>query len=545
LKYDTLIKIRKICVIALPCVAALAIALTAAGVLRLHNAGGAAEAGKPETQNTSGQSSELTETLDKTPDNCTLNQKLPDLSFTKENGDKLTLSSMRGKIVVLTFWASWCPHCQEELKQASQIKRIKDSYKDADIWLVDKLDMQKETKEKALSYLADNNITLGTLFDQNLKVYNQLGLKSIPTTLVIDKNGVLRAWSMSGNMTAGTLESMVEYAENGGASGVRKFITGSLTNSDGGIKTNYSQADGSESGKTDVLSESQGLIMEYAVREQDKALFSGSLSYVNKHMKTNPLVAWAVTNGKPSSVNAALDDLRIYRAISDADGLWGGYSAALEEYGNALYTYNTDRQKLVNCYDFEHSKKSSQFSLCYADFETLNILSEKDTRWKPVYQNSLDIVKKGFISDRFPLYYNFYDYSSNKYDKGGINMAEEMETLLHLAKIGQLPQKTITWLQNAVGGDGIYARYQVDGSVASGYDYESTAVYGLASMIGDAVGDEDLAGKALIRMEKMRVFDTACKVDGAFGNSNGKGIYSFDQCVALLAYSNFDGAAVK
>lgn len=133
MKYDTLIKIRKICVIALPCVAALAIALTAAGVLRLHNAGGAAEAGKPETQNTSGQSSELTETLDKTPDNCTLNQKLPDLSFTKENGDRLTLSSMRGKIVVLTFWASWCPHCQEELKQASQIKRIKDSYKDADI----------------------------------------------------------------------------------------------------------------------------------------------------------------------------------------------------------------------------------------------------------------------------------------------------------------------------------------------------------------------------------------------------------------------------
>jgi hypothetical protein len=118
-------------------------------------------------------------------------------------------------------------------------------------------------------------------------------------------------------------------------------------------------------------------------------------------------------------------------------------------------------------------------------------------------------------------------------------MAEGMVTLLHLASVNRLPHKTVEWLRNAVEGEGIFARYKTDGTVVEGYRYESTAIYGLVGMLAKTIGDETLANKALARMEGMRIFDSANKLNGAFGNVDGTGIFSFDQCIALLTYGEF------
>jgi hypothetical protein len=277
------------------------------------------------------------------------------------------------------------------------------------------------------------------------------------------------------------------------------------------------------------------------VDTENKYLFEKSYGYVDKIMRKNPLAAWVVTEKGPAKVNSALDDLRIFRAIHKADSLWGGYTDTLKSYESALYNYNTDRQKLINQYDFKFRKKSDSLKLCFADFEALQELSAVNPRWKEVFTNSLTIVNNGYISDEFPVYYTEYNYDKKKYKKEDINMAEGMVTLLHLSKIGQLKPQTLEWIKTAVEGEGIYARYKPDGTVADGYRYESTAIYGLAGMIAIAAGDKDLANRAQARMETMRVFDSDSKVNGAFGNADGSGIYSFDQCVALLYY----GAAEK
>lgn len=154
--------------------------------------------------------------LDFLPDKYTLNQRLPDLNFVKENGDKLTLASMRGKVVLLSFWASWCPYCKKELEQASQIKAMLAEYTDVEYWLVNKLDTPKETKEQALSYLKENKIPFNTVFDEDLKGYKQLGIKIVPTTLIIDEQGILRAWNAGGDLNAGVLKAKIKYVKNGG-----------------------------------------------------------------------------------------------------------------------------------------------------------------------------------------------------------------------------------------------------------------------------------------------------------------------------------------
>ncbi len=536
MKFSSLKKIEKCCTVALVCMLVVSIALISVWWLSYKD--GDSEPNKEVTiQSTKTENTTLASKLDFMPDKYSINESLPNLSFVKQNGDKLTLESMRGKIVVLSFWASWCPYCKKELGLASETATMLAEYPEVEYLLVDKLDNSKETKEQALLYLQDNNIPFTTVFDENLEVYNQLGLKVVPTTLIIDKQGVLKAWDAGGELNPDILKAKIDYVIDGGSYGVRNFITQELTNEHGGVRTNYMQEKDTSLKSTDVLSESQGLIMEYAVGINDKALFESSYKYVTNVMRKDPLTAWVVTENGASRVNSALDDLRMYRTMAAADALWGGYYDKLDNYEKALRRYNTDNQCLVNEYDFKYKKKSEQLKLCFADFEALELLSEKSNQWAVVYQNSINTVENGYISDNFPLYYSQYDYSEKTYKNYDINMAEGMVTLLNLAKIGRLKQTTIDWLKKAVEGEGIYAKYKTDGTIAPGYSFESTAIYGLVSIIAQTVGDKTLANKALARMEKMRIFDSNNKLNGAFGNRDGTGIYSFDQCIALLAYN--------
>ena len=109
----------------------------------------------------------------------------------------------------------------------------------------------------------------------------------------------------------------------------------------------------------------------------------------------------------------------------------------------------------MDSYDFEYNQKAERLSLCYADFKVLEELSESDRRFNKVYKNSFDIVKNGYISDEFPLYYSWYNYKTKKYEKDDLNTAEAMVTLLHLAEKGELKQNTISWLKDTIKKDGI------------------------------------------------------------------------------------------
>ena len=481
---------------------------------------------------------QLASKMELLPANCTLNTDLSNLSFTKENGEKLTLSELKGKTVVLSFWASWCPYCNKVLEQYEDIEKILSEFPGVELLLVNKLDNNKETRTSALEYLRNKQIPFDNVFDENMTVYKQLGLKVIPTTFVIDKQGILRAWHAGRELPLTALKSMIDYGITGGASGTLRFIENELTNEQGGIESNYINEENSNLKKTDVLSESQGLILEYAVNSSNKSLFEKSINYVNNVMRKDPLASWLVNQKKgPVRVNSAVDDLRIFRALYNADKLWGGYSEIIKNYESALYKYNTHNKNLINSYDFKYRKKSHNLKLCFADFEAMEMLAEIDNRWLEVKQNSLIIVNNGYIGDHFPMYRTEYDYRKKSYKNDDLNMAEGMVTLLHLSKIGQIKPETLKWLKEAVEGEGIFARYTTDGTVVDGYRYESTAIYGLVSMIASNAGDSDLANRAMARMESMRIFDFDSKLNGAFGNTDGTGIYSFDQCIGLLSYS--------
>jgi cytochrome c biogenesis protein CcmG, thiol:disulfide interchange protein DsbE len=108
--------------------------------------------------------------------------------FTVQDSDrKVTLSELRGKIVILNFWATWCPPCIEELPSLIQLnQKIKDK---GIIILGVSIDVDADAYHK---FLQDRKIEFLTVRDGDQKSSNLYGTFKYPETYIIDRNGVVR-----------------------------------------------------------------------------------------------------------------------------------------------------------------------------------------------------------------------------------------------------------------------------------------------------------------------------------------------------------------
>ncbi|MEY8354649.1 TlpA disulfide reductase family protein [Lachnospiraceae bacterium 54-53] len=473
------------------------------------------------------------------PDFCNLNEKIPDISFLDEAGREVSVRDFEGKVTVITFWASWCPDCREELSLVNEFLDIAEDYGEINYILVNKLDNEKETKEKAGEYLSRQGIRSGNYYDSGLAAYKKLGLHNIPTTLFLDEEGIIRAWSPR-QITEGTVfEGYLKDAVEGSGNVTCDFVVSSMMDDRGGVHTFYDKS-GEKTEASDVLSETQGAMLEYAVLKKDRELFEKTFSYITGVMRTDGLTAWKVTGSQASDVNALLDDFRIVDSLITANRLWGGYDETIRSYTEALVRYGVKNDQYVDFYDSRSKKHARRFTLCYGDLQAMSALAGEDETLIRPYENAKKLVTGGKISESFPLYYSWYNYKTNAYETDDLNTAEAMVTLLHLAEAGLLQQDTVSWLKEQMDKEGIKARYTVEGEVAEGYNYESTAVYALTAMIAEKTGDKELQGIALKKMEKMRIVNTSYAYHGAFGMEDGSGIYSFDQVMAMLAYEYTD-----
>lgn len=469
------------------------------------------------------------------PEYCNLNEKIPDITFTDESGEEKSVKQLEGKPAVLTFWASWCPDCQNELSHLNEFLDLTKKYGDISFILVNKTDNQKETKEKASTYLSDHGIKLKTYYDFGISAYQTLGIHAIPTTLFLDEQGVIRAWSNKPITKISVLEGYLKVLKEGSGTITGDFVKNSLMDLNGGVHTTYDSFLG-RTETSDVLSETQGIMLEYALLKNDLPLFDKILSYIQGVMRSSGFTAWKVSGNKPSDMNALVDDLRILNALYEAEAQWGGYEPIIKTISDEIARYGVNKGKYVDFYDMRYKKYADRFTLCYGDLESMEALTNYDHDLLNPYESAKNLILDGKISHEFPLYYSWYHYKTNTYAKDDLNMAEAMLTLLHLSKVHLLNKDSIDWIKNQMKLGGVMARYDVNGRVVDGYHYESTAVYALIAMIAKNEGDKELQGMALKKMEKMRIIDTASPYYGAFGMEDGSGIHSFDQVMAMLAY---------
>ncbi len=108
--------------------------------------------------------------------------------FTVQDADrKVTLSQLRSKVVVLNFWATWCPPCIDEMPSLLQMQqRMKDK---GVIVLAVSLDADENAYHK---FLKDYKVDLLTVRDADQKSNNLYGTFKFPETYIIDRSGVVR-----------------------------------------------------------------------------------------------------------------------------------------------------------------------------------------------------------------------------------------------------------------------------------------------------------------------------------------------------------------
>ncbi|MDK2814667.1 MAG: hypothetical protein PWP18_580, partial [Thermoanaerobacter sp.] len=123
----------------------------------------------------------------------------PDFTLKDLDGNTVTLSSLRGKKVILNFWATTCPYCKIEMPALNQFIK---SHKDDTVLLA--IDLG-ESPSKVKQYLEGKGYEFTVLLDTDLSTIYDYQVQFIPMSYFIDKNGIIRAIS-NGAMTYDEIE---------------------------------------------------------------------------------------------------------------------------------------------------------------------------------------------------------------------------------------------------------------------------------------------------------------------------------------------------
>lgn len=111
----------------------------------------------------------------------------PDFTITGFEGETITLSELRGRPVIINFWASWCPPCREE---APYLEATWRKYKDLGVVFIG-VDYA-DTESKALEYIEEFDITYFNGPDLGTRISQAYRMDGVPETYFVAKNGELR-----------------------------------------------------------------------------------------------------------------------------------------------------------------------------------------------------------------------------------------------------------------------------------------------------------------------------------------------------------------
>ncbi len=127
-----------------------------------------------------------------------------DFSLTLLDGRAVTLADLRGKVVMVDFWASWCPPCQEEAATLAEVYREYAGqpveFVGVDIW---------DRRDDALAFVERYGVTYPSGVDVKGAIAIDYGVKGIPEKFFIDRDGVVRR-KFVGPMTESNLREILD-----------------------------------------------------------------------------------------------------------------------------------------------------------------------------------------------------------------------------------------------------------------------------------------------------------------------------------------------
>jgi thiol-disulfide isomerase/thioredoxin len=156
-----------------------------------------------------------------------INQPAPAFTLTNFEGKEVSLASLKGKIVIVDFWATWCGPCKASFPaMQTAVSKYKDNPDVAFLfihtWEREEADVATAA---AVKYIKENNYSFNVMMDlkdpvnKNNKVVSSFGVSGIPTKFIIDKNGNIRfkfiGFSGGNELAVEEIDAMIEMALKG------------------------------------------------------------------------------------------------------------------------------------------------------------------------------------------------------------------------------------------------------------------------------------------------------------------------------------------
>ena len=116
-----------------------------------------------------------------------IREEAPDFTLKSLDGSNLRLEEYRGQVVLINFWASWCGPCRQEMPL---LDRLHHRYEDTGFAV---LGVNVEGEVAPAQKIVDKtNVTFPVLIDEKQKVSEMYSLEAMPSTVVVDRDGVIR-----------------------------------------------------------------------------------------------------------------------------------------------------------------------------------------------------------------------------------------------------------------------------------------------------------------------------------------------------------------
>ena len=113
----------------------------------------------------------------------------PDFTLATLDGSTVRLADLRGKVVLLNFWATWCPPCKAEMPDLDALQRI---YGESQGLVVLGINLQEDAGTVA-SFVQERNLSFPVLLDTDGTVTSGLyQVRPLPTSFIIDRQGYIR-----------------------------------------------------------------------------------------------------------------------------------------------------------------------------------------------------------------------------------------------------------------------------------------------------------------------------------------------------------------
>ena len=179
------------------------------------------------------------------------------------------------------------------------------------------------------------------------------------------------------------------------------------------------------------------------------------------------------------------------------------------------------------------------------DLLTLQAMGALDSRFQARYDEALALVEGGLISDELPLYAASYFPKNNGYVRFEgtlpvVDLESSLLVALHLAEVGHLDPRTLSWLNEHLLNDGaLYTTYHIAQGQATSSE-ESLVGYALTARIARITGQEVLYQKAVERLQWHLATSSTSQVRGAIFRQTENEVVSMtarDNIWALLSFS--------